>query len=264
MHLIRSMSTDALRGASPLALAFLSRRRRLAPPEVEDFYKGKTVNLLIGYSVGGGYDPYGRLVARHLGKHIPGNPNVHAAEHDRAPAACKAANYLYSVAPKDGIGHRHVLAQPGHRAAARQGRVRQHQVHLARQRHRRGEPVRHPARRAGEDLERTSGHPGHLRRRGRGLRSRYLCAALPQRVRRQDQDRDRLSRHQRNPARDGARRGRRAVRLVLEHAQGPLSALAQGQEGQYPGPGRDQEAAGAGRTCRRRPSSRPGRIRPRS
>ncbi len=43
---------------------------------VEDFYRGKTVSLLIGYSVGGGYDAYGRLVARHLGKHIPGNPSV--------------------------------------------------------------------------------------------------------------------------------------------------------------------------------------------
>jgi hypothetical protein len=68
---------------------------------VEDFYKGKTVSLLIGYSVGGGYDTYGRLVARHLGKHIPGNPTIVPAEHERA-GSLKAANYLYSVAPKDG------------------------------------------------------------------------------------------------------------------------------------------------------------------
>src|SRR5215207_10082123 len=41
-----------------------------------DFYKGKNVDLMIGYSVGGGYDVYARLIARHMGKHIPGNPTV--------------------------------------------------------------------------------------------------------------------------------------------------------------------------------------------
>src|SRR2546430_540959 len=69
--------------------------------EPEDFYKGKTVSLVIGYSVGGGYDAYGRLVARHLGKHIPGNPSV-VAQNMTGAGSLKAANYLYSVAPKDG------------------------------------------------------------------------------------------------------------------------------------------------------------------
>jgi tripartite-type tricarboxylate transporter receptor subunit TctC len=69
--------------------------------EPEDFYKGKTVSLLIGYSVGGGYDAYGRLVARHLGKHIPGNPSV-VAQNMTGAGSLKAANYVYSVAPKDG------------------------------------------------------------------------------------------------------------------------------------------------------------------
>jgi tripartite-type tricarboxylate transporter receptor subunit TctC len=68
---------------------------------VEDFYKGKTVSLLIGYSVGGGYDAYGRLLARHLGKHIPGNPAV-LPQNMTGAGSLKAANYLYSVAPKDG------------------------------------------------------------------------------------------------------------------------------------------------------------------
>jgi tripartite-type tricarboxylate transporter receptor subunit TctC len=68
---------------------------------VEDFYKGKTVSLVIGYSVGGGYDAYGRLLARHLGKHIPGSPNV-VAQNMAGAGSLKAANYLYSVAPKDG------------------------------------------------------------------------------------------------------------------------------------------------------------------
>ena len=68
---------------------------------VEDFYKGKTVSLLIGYSVGGGYDAYGRLLARHFGKHLPGNPNV-VPQNMSGAGSLKAANYLYSVAPKDG------------------------------------------------------------------------------------------------------------------------------------------------------------------
>jgi len=67
----------------------------------EDFYRGRTVSLLIGYSVGGGYDAYGRLVARHLGKHIPGNPSV-VPQNMSGAGSLKAANYLYSVAPKDG------------------------------------------------------------------------------------------------------------------------------------------------------------------
>ena len=68
---------------------------------VEEFYKGKTVFLLIGYSVGGGYDAYARLLARHFGKHLPGNPNV-VPQNMSGAGSLKAANYLYSVAPKDG------------------------------------------------------------------------------------------------------------------------------------------------------------------
>jgi tripartite-type tricarboxylate transporter receptor subunit TctC len=66
-----------------------------------EFYKGKTVSLIIGYSVGGGYDAYGRLVARHLGKHIPGQPSV-VPQNMTGAGSLKAANYLYSVAAKDG------------------------------------------------------------------------------------------------------------------------------------------------------------------
>jgi tripartite-type tricarboxylate transporter receptor subunit TctC len=81
-------------------LAALAAQSALAAG-AEDFYKGKTVSLIIGYSVGGGYDAYGRLVARHLGKHIPGNPSV-VPQNMTGAGSLKAANYLYSVAPKDG------------------------------------------------------------------------------------------------------------------------------------------------------------------
>jgi tripartite-type tricarboxylate transporter receptor subunit TctC len=68
---------------------------------VEDFYKGKTVNLIIGYSVGGGYDLYGRLLARHIGRHIPGRPNI-VPQNMTGAGSLRAAQYIYSVAPKDG------------------------------------------------------------------------------------------------------------------------------------------------------------------
>jgi tripartite-type tricarboxylate transporter receptor subunit TctC len=66
-----------------------------------DFYKGKNVELYIGYSVGGGYDIYARLLAKHMGKHIPGNPNVLPKNMEGA-GSLRLANWLYNVAPKDG------------------------------------------------------------------------------------------------------------------------------------------------------------------
>src|ERR1700704_4424957 len=68
---------------------------------VEEFYRGKTVNMIIGYSVGGGYDLYGRLVARHIGKHIPGRPNV-ISQNMTGAGSLRATQYIYTVAPKDG------------------------------------------------------------------------------------------------------------------------------------------------------------------
>jgi tripartite-type tricarboxylate transporter receptor subunit TctC len=66
-----------------------------------DFYKGKNVDLYIGYSVGGGYDVYARILSRHMGKHIPGNPNV-VPKNMEGAGSLRLANWLYNVAPKDG------------------------------------------------------------------------------------------------------------------------------------------------------------------
>lgn len=66
-----------------------------------NFYKGKTVDIVIGSAAGGGYDAYGRLIARHLGKHVPGTPNV-VAQNMPGAGQSKAAGYVYSVAVKDG------------------------------------------------------------------------------------------------------------------------------------------------------------------
>ncbi len=68
---------------------------------VEDFYKGKQIRLIISSSPGGGYDRYGRLVGRYIGKYIPGNPAVIPSNMPGA-GGIAAASYIYNVAPKDG------------------------------------------------------------------------------------------------------------------------------------------------------------------
>lgn len=68
---------------------------------VADFYRGKTVNVYIGVGAGGEYDIQARLVARHIGKHIPGNPSV-VAQNMTGAGGLKMTNFLYAVAPRDG------------------------------------------------------------------------------------------------------------------------------------------------------------------
>jgi tripartite-type tricarboxylate transporter receptor subunit TctC len=72
-----------------------------AQSSVEAFYKGRTVELVVGTLPGGGYDLYGRLVARYLGKHIPGHPTVIVRNMPGA-GHLRMANWLYNVAPRDG------------------------------------------------------------------------------------------------------------------------------------------------------------------
>ena len=76
-------------------------REGFAADTVESFYKGKTMQLLIGFGAGGGYDLYGRAVARHLGRHIPGNPSI-VPQNMAGAGSVRAASYLYNAAPKDG------------------------------------------------------------------------------------------------------------------------------------------------------------------
>ena len=66
-----------------------------------DFYRGKTVTIVVGFAPGGGYDISGRIVARHLGKHIPGNPNI-IVENRPGAGSLVAANLVYKSLPKDG------------------------------------------------------------------------------------------------------------------------------------------------------------------
>jgi tripartite-type tricarboxylate transporter receptor subunit TctC len=78
-----------------------------APINAQDsFYQGKTVRIIVGASAGGGYDTYSRTIARHIGKHIPGNPTF-AVENMPGAGFLISANHIYNIAKPDGltIGH---------------------------------------------------------------------------------------------------------------------------------------------------------------
>lgn len=87
-------------GALCAAAAVLWSAGAIADP-VADFYKDHSVTMLIGSGAGGGYDTYSRVLARHMGRHIPGNPNI-IPKNMPGGASIKAANYMYNVASKDG------------------------------------------------------------------------------------------------------------------------------------------------------------------
>ncbi len=84
-----------------MAVTALSWSFAAKAQDVASFYKGKTVSVVIGSAAGGGFDTYGRLVARHIGAHIPGNPTV-IAQNMPGAAGATAAYYVTTVAPKDG------------------------------------------------------------------------------------------------------------------------------------------------------------------
>jgi len=67
----------------------------------DEFYNGKTLTFVVGFSAGGGFDTYTRLIARHFGKHVPGNPTV-VVENRTGAGSLIAANYIYNQAPRDG------------------------------------------------------------------------------------------------------------------------------------------------------------------
>ena len=89
-----------LRGLGAVAMALIASHEAEAATPAE-FYKGRTVFVIVGYTPGGGYDLYARVLAQHLGKHIPGNPTV-IPQNMPGAGSLKAANYIFSVAPKDG------------------------------------------------------------------------------------------------------------------------------------------------------------------
>jgi tripartite-type tricarboxylate transporter receptor subunit TctC len=85
--------------AAVIAAAFAVTAAQADP--VADFYSGRQVTLIVGYGPGGGYDIYARLLARHLGRFIPGHPAI-VVQNMPGAGSLRAVNYLYNVAPKDG------------------------------------------------------------------------------------------------------------------------------------------------------------------
>jgi tripartite-type tricarboxylate transporter receptor subunit TctC len=84
-------------GSTLLLLAMLV----LAAAQERDFYRGKTITIIVPIGPGGAYDAYARLLSRHLGRHLPGNPTV-IARNMPGGGGVTASNYLYNVAPQDG------------------------------------------------------------------------------------------------------------------------------------------------------------------
>lgn len=84
-----------------LCVAALAAPAGAQAQSVADFYKGKNVTVIVGYTAGGGYDIYARALARHMGKHLPGNPNF-VVQNLTGAGSLNAANNIYNVAPKDG------------------------------------------------------------------------------------------------------------------------------------------------------------------
>jgi tripartite-type tricarboxylate transporter receptor subunit TctC len=97
---LRAFRPCALRFGCAFAIALLVPVPSFAQ-SVEEFYRSKTINFVIGYPTGGAPDIYARLVARHMAKHIPGNPNIIARNMPGA-GSLFAANYMFNSAPKDG------------------------------------------------------------------------------------------------------------------------------------------------------------------
>lgn len=89
-----------------LIAAILISFASAAPVAAQDFYKAKTVRIIVGFSAGGGFDTYARALSRHMGRHIPGQPTI-IVENMTGAGSLIAANYLYKVAKPDGltIGH---------------------------------------------------------------------------------------------------------------------------------------------------------------
>ena len=90
-----------VRLAFAVALAACAAGGAATAQPAEAFFKGKTINLYIGFAPGGTYDYYSRLFARFIGRHIPGSPSV-VAQNMPGAGSFLAANFLYAVAPKDG------------------------------------------------------------------------------------------------------------------------------------------------------------------
>jgi tripartite-type tricarboxylate transporter receptor subunit TctC len=94
-------SARVLRVSAVAIVAFCAGIARTAVAQDSEFFAGKAITLVVGYSAGGGYDQYTRVLARHFGRHIPGNPTI-VVQNMPGAASFTAVRYLSATAPKDG------------------------------------------------------------------------------------------------------------------------------------------------------------------
>jgi tripartite-type tricarboxylate transporter receptor subunit TctC len=88
-------------GGAVIAVSVLTAIAPASAQTPAEFYRGKAVDLYVGTSVGGGYDAYARMLARHLGRYLPGNPTI-VPKNMEGGGGLRLANFLYNAAPKDG------------------------------------------------------------------------------------------------------------------------------------------------------------------
>jgi tripartite-type tricarboxylate transporter receptor subunit TctC len=103
-NLARGARRAALSQAPPFLIAAICLGAQISSAQAQDaaaFFKGRNVNMEIGYSAGGGYDVYARMIARFMGKHIPGAPAV-IPKNMQGAGSLRLANWIYTAAPKDG------------------------------------------------------------------------------------------------------------------------------------------------------------------
>lgn len=103
---IALLVSTACGGGTPASTGAPTAAATAAPTKdpaaaLAEFYRGKTVTVIVGYDPGGGYDTYARTLAAHIGKHIPGSPTV-IVENMPGAGSIKATNHLFTAAPKDG------------------------------------------------------------------------------------------------------------------------------------------------------------------
>jgi tripartite-type tricarboxylate transporter receptor subunit TctC len=90
------------RQASAIAAGLLAAAAMALPARAQDFYAGKTIDLVVGNAPGGGFDIYARTIAQYFSRHLPGNPTVVVKNMPGAGGA-RAGHYVSAVAPKDGL-----------------------------------------------------------------------------------------------------------------------------------------------------------------
>ena len=205
-------------------------------PTAAEPYEWKKLTVIVGSTPSGGYDQYGRLLARHIGRHLPGNPAVIVSNKPGAGGMI-AYNHIYNTAPKDGteIG----ISAPGNvidrllTGDKSERPLRAGKIHLARRDGEGDRGLHRVAAARGSRLQGIlDGQPVELGMVGAGGNSGVYGRALKELLGLQVQAGRRLCRHAAASARLRERRGRRRAGHQLGHAEGDAAALVQLRQGE--------------------------------